>query len=418
MSGIDASGAGPRLDFDDLEQLSKEHGESFFVLDGTRFASNFDALHGAFSRHYPRVTIGYSYKTNYTPQLCRLVHARGGHAEVVSEMELDLAMRLGVPGERIIFNGPVKSRDAIERAALSGATINIDSHRDLGLLLAVARANPAHRVAVVLRCNFDLGGSHAISRFGMDTDGEEFAGATNSIAATPSLDFKGLHCHFPDRDLESFGRRAEAMVALVQRVFPTKPPEVLNIGGGYFSHMPESLRARFDVPPASFNDYGKLVGGILSAAFAGQKAPTLFLEPGTAIVADTQSFYTRVVSIKTVRGKSFVTVAGSSFDISPTARSRSLPVTPVVRDLRGDPRSHDVVGYTCIEKDLLSEELYAALRPGDFLRYDNVGSYSIVMRPPFISPSNPILFHDGSGRSLELIKRRQTMDDVFSNFVF
>ena len=235
------------LGFAALETLSATHGESFFVLDGARFAQNFQALHKAFAEPYGPVKIGYSYKTNYTPQLCRIVDDLGGFAEVVSEMEYAHAKRLGVGGERIIFNGPVKAEWAFAEAALSGATLNLDSLRDVALLRAVAGDNPEAEIAVVVRVNFDIGGD--VSRFGMDVDGPEFAETLAVIAAQPNLSLKGLHCHFPDRDLESFTRRAQGMVALTRQVFPDAPPEVLNIGGGYFSYMPESLRARFDVPP-------------------------------------------------------------------------------------------------------------------------------------------------------------------------
>lgn len=406
------------LEWTALEKLADEHGASFYVLSGARFRANFKALRDAFSAHYPDVNIGYSYKTNYTPQLCRIVHELGGYAEVVSDMEYELARRLGIPGPRIIFNGPYKGETAFADAALAGAILNLDSLRDVSMLESIAVARPDRTFEVGLRCNFALH-SGETSRFGMDVDGSDFRAALSVIADNPNLSLKGLHCHFPDRDLDSFGRRAEGMVRLVRQVFPDSPPDMLNIGGGFFSHMPESLRATFDTPPASFEDYGALVGGILSNAFRGaRKMPALFLEPGTALVADTQVFYTRVISIKTVRGHRFATVAGSSFDISPTARSRNLPVTPVLRQHRSNSAvPHHVVGYTCIENDILTEDLVAALEVGDFLCYENVGSYSVVMRPPFILPANPILFDDGDG-ILYLIKARQSNEDVFRNYIF
>lgn len=403
------------MDYASLNALATQYGDSFFVLDGSRFAQNFQALRKAFSVNYGDVQIGYSYKTNYTPQLCQIVHELGGYAEVVSEMEYAHAKRLGVPGNRIIFNGPVKARWAFEEAALSGATLNLDSMNDLVMLKQVAEANSHKTIAVVIRTNFAIG--EAISRFGIDVDGKEFEAAINVIEKTSNIYLKGLHCHFPDRDLDSFKRRAYGMVELVRRVFGKKPPEVINIGGGFFSYMPESLRAKFNVSPVSFADYGQEVGEIFSTAFEGQSKPTLFLEPGTALVADTQVFYTRVISVKSVRGKHFATVAGSSFDISPTARSRSLPVTVVPASLREDKVALDVVGFTCIEGDILTEGLVASLRPGDFLCYSNVGSYSVVMRPPFILPTNPILYDGGDG-NLTLIKRRQRNEDVFRDFTF
>ena len=64
--------SGTALDHAALTTLSKTHGASFFVLNAATFRQNFRHLLGAFEAHYPKVRIGYSYKTNYTPQLCRI----------------------------------------------------------------------------------------------------------------------------------------------------------------------------------------------------------------------------------------------------------------------------------------------------------------------------------------------------------
>lgn len=400
-----------------VDALAQTHGNSFFVLDDAKFRANFTRLIAAFDTHYPHTRIGYSYKTNYTPHLCRIVHELGGYAEVVSGMEYALAKRLDVPGNRIIFNGPYKAEDAFADAALSGATLNLDSLRDTAMLRDLAAAHPDRQIGAVIRCNFALS-TDDISRFGMDVDGSDFRDTLTLLRDTPNLSLTGLHCHFPDRDLASFGRRAERMIVLSQSLFPDAPPQTLNIGGGYFSDMPDSLRQSFDTPPATFEDYGALVGGIMARAYGGHPTPPkLFLEPGTAVVADTQHFYTRVISTKTIRGKNFATVAGSIFDISPTARSRNLPITAICSADRPDDGTYfDIVGFTCIEKDILSEALQAPLAVGDFIGFANVGSYSVVMKPPFILPANPILVATSDGH--KVIKRRETPDDIFQNFVF
>ena len=60
--------------------------------------------------------IFYSYKTNPVPAVLRRLHERGIGAEVISPFELWLAIELGLPGERIIYNGPAKSADSIRQA--------------------------------------------------------------------------------------------------------------------------------------------------------------------------------------------------------------------------------------------------------------------------------------------------------------
>lgn len=399
--------------YQEAQELSDTYGDAFYVFDRDRFVSNFNAFLSAFASHYDETRIGYSYKTNYTPVICKLVDRLGGYAEVVSAMELELAMQLGVDGSRIIYNGPYKSVESMRSALCGGAVVNLDSARDLATLQKVAREGGiTGRVGV--RCNFDIG-SGRVSRFGMDVEGDEFADVCEGVRNLDGVTLAGLHCHFQDRDLETFDRRMRALLDTVERTFESAPV-FLDIGGGYFGCLPESLRSQYGGEVPSYEDYGRVLGELMDRKYPeGGPRPILFTEPGTALVADTFEFITRVTGCKSAQGKEFAFVAGSIFNTSPYARVTSLPVT-VLRcgDARRGRRTVDVCGYTCIETDVLSHGLDSDMAAGDFLVYGNVGSYSVGMKPPFIMPNVPILMHE-DGR-YRLIKRAETTDDLFRSF--
>jgi len=405
------------LNYKKLIELSKIYGSSFFILDAIKFRNNFKKFLKAFKANYPKVSIGYSYKTNYTPQLCRIVNEEGGYAEIASEMEYYAARKLGVPNSKIVYNGPSKSKKSFIEAAKGGAIINIDNISEISLLKSAAKTNLKNDIRVVFRINFDIRNNN--SRFGIDPEGPDLKILLTTIRTLINVKLIGLHCHFPFRDLKSFRLRAEKLSSLIKVIFPKNLPEIINIGGGYRSeNMPLSLSKS----KLKFSDYAKLIGKILSKNFSKEKKwPTLFLEPGTALVADCQSFITIVNSIKLIRGVGFATVAGSMFDISPNAKTTNLPVTAILNPNLKRNKYHsmyNVVGYTCIETDYLTKKLKVPLAEGDFLVYDNVGSYSVVMRPPFILPSNPILLYNGKNKTLKLIKRRQSNSDVFKLFKY
>ncbi len=382
------------MHYQDAARLAEEHGDAFFIFDERRFVDNFQRLRNAFAAFYPDVAIAYSYKTNYTPAICARVRALGGYAEVVSEMEYDLARRLGVAGRDIIYNGPYKSAESFAAALTGQAVVNLDSLRDVGLLRRVAAAHTGAPLRVGIRCNFALA-EGAVSRFGMDVAGPDFERAVAAVRELPNVRLAGLHCHFPNRELETFVVRARRMLELAHGLFD-EPPDFLNLGGGYFSGMPESLRRSYARPVPGFDEYAQAIGELFAASYpAGRKRPQLILEPGTALVADTFAFVVRVIAVKEVRGRRFATVAGSIFNISPSARSLRLPVTVLRRDAGpaagAGEAPFDVVGYTCIESDFLSQGLAGPVAPDDFLVYENVGSYSIVMKPPFILPNVPVV---------------------------
>ena len=85
-----------------------------------RSATNIARSTTPLSRRYPNLAFAWSYKTNYLAAICAVMHQEGALAEVVSEMEYAKARALGVPGEQIIFNGPLKPRAALERAVADG----------------------------------------------------------------------------------------------------------------------------------------------------------------------------------------------------------------------------------------------------------------------------------------------------------
>jgi diaminopimelate decarboxylase len=159
---------------------------------------------------------------------------------------------------------------------------------------------------------------------------------------------------------------------------------------------------------------------LLNTAYAASaEKPVLYIEPGTALVANTLRFYTTVINIKDIKGRRIATVAGSIFNISPYRRVRHLPAR-VIRNPGGNnsaspAEQYDIAGYTCIEDDYLSFGVPGPIAPGDFLEYRNVGSYSIVMKPPFILPNVPILALK-DGRTF-LARRAEPVGNLFESFL-
>ena len=76
----------------------------------------------------------------------------------------------------------------------------------------------------------------------------------------------------------------------------------------------------------------------------------------------------------------------------------------------------DFGGYTCIESDYLYRGYSGNIAVGDFVVFDNAGSYSVVLKPPFILPNFPILDLGSEEDSLKIIKQAETFDDIFHTY--
>lgn len=403
------------MNTEQLKNLLAKYGDAFYVLDALQFKTNFAQLKSAFANIYPQFNIAYSYKTNYTPRLCKAVNELGGFAEVVSDMELEIALRCGVPYEKIIWNGPYKNPVSAVRFMLGGVILNIDSAKELDLLISTAENNPQTQIKAGVRCNFDVGDG-VTSRFGMDVLSAEFENAVQKIKSVKNIRFASLQCHIATRSLNTWRPRAENMLKILDRVGVV--PDYIDLGGGLFGKMADSLKAQFDSYIPTYEEYAAAVAPLFAEKFASaEKKPVLLIEPGSALVGDCMHFVARVNSIKTVRGKAIATLVGSIYNINPTLNKKNPPLTvyPVGNGERKAYNNLDFGGFTCIESDYLYRGYNGPLAEGDAVEFGNVGSYSVVLKPPFILPNFPVI--DLSSGD-ELVKRAENFDDLFHTFTF
>ena len=406
-----------KLDSELLNNLASKYGEAFYLLEDECFEQNYKDLTTAFKTYYPKFNIAYSYKTNYTPRLVQIVDKLDGYAEVVSDMELEIASRSGVSPKRIIWNGPIKNDEKVEELLVSGGTVNIDSIYEIDSILSIAERFPEYTLNVGVRINYGVGDG-VISRFGFDVEGEDYDYALRCISKAKNLHLINLQAHFAKRAPEYWSARAKGMLEayyLVKTKYGLKP-ERLDIGGGIYGNMPDSLRSQLGIGAVTFDDYASRAAKLFAEHFKDNpEGPWLLIEPGTAVAGDSMRFVCRVETIKEVRGKAIATVLGSQKNISMSGINPPMEVIPGGKEQK-EYSNLDIVGFTCIEGDVLQKNYCGPLAVGDYIVISNCGSYSLVMKPPFILPNFPVL--NINCGEVEVIKRAETFDDLFQSFSF
>ena len=396
-----------------IEQLRAEYGESFYLIDSAQFRKNFTELKTAFNDIYPNWNIAYSYKTNYTPKLCKIVNELGGYAEVVSEMELEIAKQVGCKADRIIWNGPIKNVPIMEQFLLDGGTVNIDSKEEFEQIKGIHNRHQDKLIHMGIRCNYEVNDG-VVSRFGLDTEGEDFMEAVKFATTTENVKLINFQCHFAKRQIAYWPARAQGMVDLMDRLGIV--PERIDIGGGLFGKMADSLKAQFGCEIPDYQAYAKAAAQVFADYFKDKEVkPELLIEPGSAVVGDCMMFVGTVKTIKNIRGKWIATVLGSQKNISMPGINPPMEVIPM-GGRQKEYKDLDFVGFTCIEGDVLYHNYTGKLAHQDAIVISNCGSYSLVMKPPFILPNFPVL--DISDGRTEVIKRAENFDDLFHTFNF
>lgn len=393
---------------------SKELKTPYYMFYADEFIKNYKDLENSMKAIYENYQIAYSFKTNYTPAVCSLVKSLGGYAEVVSDMEYSLALKIGYAPQKVVYNGPGKG-SMLEHCLLNGGLLNIDNFRELEQVCSIAENNPDKKLEIGIRVNFDIGnGLH--SRFGLDSENGDFQNALSIVDKIQNLQVRGLHFHISRaRGLESWKNRIIGMLKLVEK-HNLYNLQYIDLGSGMYGKLDPELQEQFGDTP-SFDDYANVVACEMQKFYSDKLIkPMLITEPGTTIVSKYFHVFMKVLDIKEIRGKNFALLDGSFHNVGEICGLKKVPMKVI--NVNNDKNYQDVdfVGYTCLEQDVIYSGYNGNLGIGDIVEIYNVGGYSIVDKPPFIHPDIPIymLLKD----NVSCIKREQTLDDIFAPYEF
>ncbi|NMD70853.1 diaminopimelate decarboxylase [Bacillus sp. DNRA2] len=407
-----------------LTELERQFGTSYYIFDVEQLRENYWKIETAFKSRYENFIIGYSYKTNYLPYLCKELSRLGAYSEVVSRLEYDLALKIGENPNRIIFNGPLKTKEDLFFALSQGSMINLDSLYEVEFVKEYAELNRSHIIKLGLRLNFDIAENgvsplqegYPISRFGICVESGMFEQVIKELSDYENIKIVGLHGHFSTRrrNIEAYQKITETLCELGKRHL-NESLEYIDIGGGIYGELPKS----FNLKTPTFDDYASTVCEIMNREFANwPNKPALILEPGISMVANTFKFVAKVIETKMIRGQQFVVVDGSVHNVKPTMHRNNLPME-IIRRNPGSAATHSfhIVGYTCMEKDYLAHELKCELpQINDYIIFDNVGAYTIVFNPPFIKerPSIVAAVDD----EFFSVRKQETLKQFFNEEIY
>ena len=405
-----------KLNKEILEKIEKKEGPSFYIADLEQFRKNYYKLLTTYRKYYSNTFIAYSYKTNYLPSFCKIIKEEGGFAEVVSGMEMKLALKIGNNYNQIFFNGPVKEIKYIEELLLNGGIVNVDSIEELKRIVTIAKKYHNKTLTIGMRLNFDVKDG-VISRFGFDPNEEDFKNAIKIIDDIDNLSLVSLHCHFATRYLETWKNRTIGMLEIIENYFRNRLKDIkyISLGGGLYGKMNEEMKKQFERYIPSFEDYAKVSAKVFNDYFKEKdNKPFLIIEPGTALAANSMKYVTKVESIKKVQKKYIATLFGSTYNINPKANRKKVPLEIYSNGNQKYYENIDFAGYTCIESDYLYRAFNGKLAVGDFIVFNEVGTYSIVMKPPFIMPQVSIV--EIKDDNYNILKRKETFEDIFNSY--
>lgn len=351
-----------------------------YIYDKAAFQDNVRLFQEALEQFFPNQWIlGYSFKTNSLPALLEDARTCGCFAEVVSETEYRLAERLGYSRNRMIYNGPIKSKASFTEVLCAGGIINIDSEQEIAWLEEMDAQGIIGSVGI--RVNFDvesrLPGQTMMGqdggRFGFCEENGALSLAIKRLSKLSGISLCGLHMHISSRSksLEVFQVLAEEACEIAQK--EGLHLSYIDIGGGFFGGGDDGK---------AYRTYVQTIHSIFTSY--GMKDTILICEPGASLVASCFDYYTKVLEVKDTIRNRFVVTDGSRLHIDPFFRKNKYSFTT---DSIADKYAHKqvIVGYSCMENDRIMEfHNGPELVPGDHITYHVVGSYTMCFNSLFI----------------------------------
>lgn len=404
----------------DVALLVSKYGSPLFLLDESRYRSKLREFRQAFCARYPKCLLTYSLKTNNLGAVAAMAHEEGYGAEVVSEFEYAMAERLGIPGAQMVFNGPLKSEQGLERAVERESIINLDSYHEIEITSKVC-SRLRKRAHVGIRINA-LIGHLPWSKFGFSLENKEALRACAEILKHRDLCLEGVHLHLGTNiiSLEWYKEGVQAVAELAEDLCSELDTEIrfVDLGGGFAS---SNTAIPYDVIPddwrvPSLDDYATAICNSLSQQFS-PNLPLLILEPGRVLVSGSMSLITQIISVK--RGPhGELAVVDAGINVVPSASYLKHPIRALKSPSPSDTKVIDIYGPLCTQYDVLGINVaLPSLSVGDLLEVQEVGAYTLTFSSQFSFARPPVLLIREDNDAI-CVQRAESFEDLWQRDIY
>ncbi|MEW8084013.1 MAG: diaminopimelate decarboxylase [Candidatus Thiodiazotropha endolucinida] len=396
-----------------LEEIVEHFGTPFHLYDEKGIRENGEALIRAFEevesfREY------FAVKALPNPTIMKIMQDLGFGFDCSSIAELLLSRQIGASGEQIMFtsNNTSAAEFAVAEAD-GGCVLNLD---DISLIdkvprmpeLICFRYNPGER-----RSGNSIIGNPIEAKYGVAHD--QLLEAYRKAMQRGARRF-GLHTMLASNEL-NHAYMVETARMLLDRVVSLSEKlgiqfEFINIGGGL------GIPYRPQEKPLDIVSMGREIADLFRSFKAHHGyAPKLFLESGRYITGPYGVLVTRAINRKEI----YRTYVGVDSCMSSLMRPGMYGAYHHISVLgkQGEQETVDVVGSLCENNDKFAvQRPLPAIQDGDILIIHDAGAHGHAMGFNYNGKTRPkelLLCSDGS---VDLIRREETIDDIFTTLNF
>ncbi len=400
-----------------VDELVRQYGSPLFLFSERILRDRYRELKDQLARRFANFTMAWSYKTNYLGAICKVFHQEGAWAEVVSGMELKKALRAGIPGRQILFNGPAKSAADLDLAFREGVRVHFD-HLD-EILLAEKTASALGIVPEVgIRVNISELPVPTWDRFGFNLESGRALEAVRRIVRRGKLDLRALHAHIgtfiQEPDAYRMAAKALGKFAITLEAEEGVRIDAIDLGGGFASH--NTLHAQYlpgEEATPSFGQYVERIAAGFDEAYDGPEPPHLILETGRALVDDAAVLISTVLGNKRLLDGRRAVIVDAGVNILPTAWWYRHEIHPA-QDFYGTAEPTVFFGPLCMNIDVVRDRImFPPLQVGDRIVIGHVGAYNVTQWMQFITDRPNVVMVSSRGEH-GLIRRAEDFETLLA----
>jgi ornithine decarboxylase len=325
-----------------------------------------------FLRNFPG-DVMYAVKCNPDTRVLRIL-ARAGvkHYDVASLAEVKLVAET-LPGAKLYYMHPVKSRHAIRDAYFQYGVrdFSLDSQEELEKIMEATQG--AEDLSLYVRLALKDAGAFMSGKFGVAAeDAASLIVATRAQARKLGVCFHvGSQCMDP----EAYAKTIQKVVDLVAEA--DVKLDIIDVGGGFPSIYP-------GMTPPSLGQYMKVIKKALKSHPSLEHAQVV-CEPGRALVAEGGSV---VVQVDARKGNMLYIndgTYGSLFDAGIPGFVYPVRAIRPGGHFEGETMEFGFFGPTCDSMDAMKGPFHlpADIKEGDWIEIGQLGAYGQTLRTNF-----------------------------------
>jgi diaminopimelate decarboxylase len=359
-----------------LAEIAREVGTPVYVYSRATLVRHAQVFREALSA-LPKVHIAFAVKSNPNLAVLRLLAKQGYGADVVSEGEMNRALKAGMKPADVVFSGVGKTRVELIAALRAGiGQFNLESEEE-GVELSELAVALKTRATCTLRVNPDVDArthakistGKAENKFGVAYD--RASGIYARLSGLPGLEMRGLAVHIGSQisDLEP-SRQAFLKMGALMNALRAQGYTVthMDLGGG----LGVPYKADDVLPTPA--DYGRMVSEV-----AQGWGVTLMFEPGRVITGNAGVLVTEVVRVKKGAGRPWIVVDAAMNDLARPAMYDAWHDFAAVAPT-GETIEANIVGPICESSDTFAmARTIDAVQAGDLGVFRTAGAYGATM---------------------------------------